>query len=144
MSILAQRLSAIKPSPTIAVTTKAAELKAQGLDVIGLGAGEPDFDTPDHIKEAGKSAIDRGETKYTPSQGTMALRKAIVAKFKRENGLTYTTDQVTVGVGGKQVIFNAFISTVQEGQVIFMSVVHELRFTTGFLRYKTTAFSFCG
>ena len=120
MSILAQRLSAIKPSPTIAVTTKAAELKAQGLDVIGLGAGEPDFDTPDHIKEAGKSAIDRGETKYTPSQGTMALRKAIVAKFKRENGLTYTTDQVTVGVGGKQVIFNAFISTVQEGDEVIV------------------------
>jgi len=120
VSILAQRLSAIKPSPTIAVTTKAAELKAQGLDVIGLGAGEPDFDTPDHIKEAGKSAIDRGETKYTPSQGTMALRKAIVAKFKRENGLTYTTDQVTVGVGGKQVIFNAFISTVQEGDEVIV------------------------
>jgi aspartate aminotransferase len=120
VSILAQRLSAIKPSPTIAVTTKAAELKAQGLDVIGLGAGEPDFDTPDHIKEAGKAAIDRGETKYTPSQGTMALRKAIVAKFKRENGLTYTTDQVTVGVGGKQVIFNAFISTVQDGDEIIV------------------------
>jgi aspartate aminotransferase len=89
VSILAQRLSAIKPSPTIAVTTKAAELKAQGLDVIGLGAGEPDFDTPDHIKDAAKAAIDRGETKYTPSQGTPALRKAIVAKFKRENGLDY-------------------------------------------------------
>lgn len=120
MSILAQRLSAIKPSPTIAVTTKAAELKAQGLDVIGLGAGEPDFDTPDHIKEAGKAAIDRGETKYTPSAGTPALRKAIVAKFKRENGLTYTTDQVTIGVGGKQVIFNAFIATVQQGDEIIV------------------------
>jgi aspartate aminotransferase len=120
VSILAKRLSAIKPSPTIAVTTKAAELKAQGLDVIGLGAGEPDFDTPDHIKEAGKAAIDRGETKYTPPQGTPALRKAIVAKFKRENGLDYKQEQVTVGVGGKQVIFNAFLATVQEGDEVIV------------------------
>ena len=96
MSILAKRLAAVKPSPTIAVTTKAGELKAQGLDVIGLGAGEPDFDTPDHIKAAGKAAIDRGETKYTPTNGTPALRKAIVDKFKRENGLDYKTDQVHV------------------------------------------------
>ncbi len=120
MSILANRLSAIKPSPTIAVTTKAAELKAQGLDVIGLGAGEPDFDTPDHIKAAGKAAIDKGETKYTPPNGTPALRKAIVAKFKRENGLDYTPEQVTVGVGGKQVIFNAFLATVQQGDEIIV------------------------
>ncbi|MCC6913609.1 MAG: pyridoxal phosphate-dependent aminotransferase [Rhodospirillaceae bacterium] len=120
MSILAKRLSAIKPSPTIAVTTKAAELKAQGLDVIGLGAGEPDFDTPDHIKAAGKAAIDRGETKYTPPNGTPALRKAIVAKFKRENGLDYKPEQVTVGVGGKQVIFNAFLATVQEGDEVIV------------------------
>ncbi|MCA0201447.1 MAG: pyridoxal phosphate-dependent aminotransferase [Proteobacteria bacterium] len=120
MSILAKRLSAIKPSPTIAVTTKAAELKAQGLDVIGLGAGEPDFDTPDHIKAAGKAAIDKGETKYTPPNGTPALRKAIVAKFKRENGLDYKPEQVTVGVGGKQVIFNAFLATVQEGDEVIV------------------------
>ncbi|MGE3476509.1 MAG: pyridoxal phosphate-dependent aminotransferase [Rhodospirillaceae bacterium] len=120
MSILAKRLSAIKPSPTIAVTTKAAELKAQGLDVIGLGAGEPDFDTPDHIKAAGKAAIDRGETKYTPPNGTPALRKAIVAKFKRENGLDYKPEQVTVGVGGKQVIFNAFLATVQDGDEVIV------------------------
>ncbi len=120
MSILAKRLSAIKPSPTIAVTTKAAELKAQGLDVIGLGAGEPDFDTPQHIKDAGKAAIDRGDTKYTPPNGTPALRKAIVAKFKRENGLDYKPEQVTVGVGGKQVIFNAFLATVQEGDEIIV------------------------
>jgi aspartate aminotransferase len=120
VSILAKRLSAIKPSPTIAVTTKAAELKAQGLDVIGLGAGEPDFDTPDHIKAAGKAAIDNGETKYTPPNGTPALRKAIVAKFKRENGLDYKPEQVTVGVGGKQVIFNAFLATVQEGDEVIV------------------------
>ncbi len=120
VSILANRLSAVKPSPTIAATTKAAELKAKGLDVIGLGAGEPDFDTPDHIKEAAKLAIDRGETKYTPTAGTPALRKAIVDKFKRENGLDYKIEQVTVGVGGKQVIFNAFLATVQEGDEVIV------------------------
>jgi aspartate aminotransferase len=120
VSILAKRLSVVKPSPTIAITTKAAELKAAGKDVIGLSAGEPDFDTPDHIKAAAKDAIDRGETKYTPSQGTPALRKAIVDKFKRENNLTYTTDQVTIGVGGKQVIFNAFFASVQEGDEVIV------------------------
>jgi aspartate aminotransferase len=120
VSILAKRLSAVKPSPTIAITTKAAEMKAAGKDVIGLSAGEPDFDTPDHIKAEAKAAIDRGETKYTPSQGTPALRKAIVDKFKRENGLSYTTDQVTIGVGGKQVIFNAFFATVQEGDEVIV------------------------
>ncbi len=120
MSILANRLAAVKPSPTIAATTKAAELKAQGLDVIGLGAGEPDFDTPDHIKASGKAAIDRGETKYTPTNGTPALRKAIVDKFKRENGLDYKTEQVTIGVGGKQVIFNAVLATVQDGDEVII------------------------
>ena len=120
MSILANRLAAVKPSPTIAVTTKAAELKAKGLDVIGLGAGEPDFDTPEHIRNAGKAAIDRGETRYTPTNGMPALRKAIVDKFKRENGLPYTTDQVTLGVGGKQVLFNAILATVQEGDEVLI------------------------
>jgi len=120
VSILANRLAAVKPSPTIAATTKAAELKAQGLDVIGLGAGEPDFDTPDHIKASGKAAIDRGETKYTPTNGTPALRKAIVDKFKRENGLDYKTEQVTIGVGGKQVIFNAVLATVQDGDEVII------------------------
>jgi aspartate aminotransferase len=118
VSFLANRLAAVKPSPTIAATTKAAELKAQGLDVIGLGAGEPDFDTPDHIKAAGKAAIDKGETKYTPTNGTPALRKAIVDKFKRENGLDYKPEQVTIGVGGKQVIFNAVLATVQDGDEV--------------------------
>jgi aspartate aminotransferase len=120
VSILANRLAAVKPSPTIAVTTKAAELKAKGLDVIGLGAGEPDFDTPEHIREAGKKAIDKGETRYTPTNGTPALRKAIIDKFKRENGLTYTPDQVTLGVGGKQVLFNAILATVQEGDEVLI------------------------
>jgi aspartate aminotransferase len=120
VSFLAKRLAAVKPSPTVAATAKAAELKASGLDVIGLGAGEPDFDTPDHIKAAGKAAIDRGETKYTPPNGTLALRKAIVGKFKRENSLDYKIEQVTLGVGGKQVIFNAFLATVEEGDEVIV------------------------
>jgi len=120
MSIVAQRLSRIKPSPTIAVTTKAAELKAQGRDVIGLGAGEPDFDTPDHIKDAAIAAIKAGKTKYTPVDGTPELKKAIVAKFKRENGLDYATDQVTVGTGGKQVLFNAFMASLNAGDEVII------------------------
>ena len=120
MSFLAQRLARIKPSPTIAVSQKARELKAQGRDVIGLGAGEPDFDTPDHIKAAAKAAIDRGETKYTDVQGTLELRKAIGAKFKRENRLDYTPDQVTVGTGGKQVLYNAFMATLDAGDEVII------------------------
>ncbi|MBB6211601.1 aspartate aminotransferase [Novispirillum itersonii] len=120
MSILAKRLSAIKPSPTIAVTQKAADLKAAGRDVIGLGAGEPDFDTPDHVKKAAQDAMARGETKYTAVAGTLALRKAIVDKFKRENNLTYTPDQVTVGCGGKQVIYNAIMATVEPGDEVII------------------------
>ena len=112
MSIIADRMSAIKPSPTMAVTAKAGELKAQGVDVIGLGAGEPDFDTPDHIKAAGKAAIDAGKTKYTPTNGIPELRKAVVDKFKRENGLDYDIGQVHIGVGGKQVLFNAILATI--------------------------------
>ncbi len=120
MSFLAQRLARIKPSPTIAVTSKARELKAEGRDVIGLGAGEPDFDTPDHIKAAAKAAIDRGETKYTDVQGTLALRQAIAAKFKRENRLTYTPDQITVGTGGKQVLYNALMASVNAGDEVII------------------------
>ena len=120
MSILATRLSRIKPSPTIAVSTKAAELKAAGKDVIGLGAGEPDFDTPDHIKQAAKDALDKGQTKYTPVGGTPALKDAIVAKFKRENGLDYTTKQVMAGVGGKQVIFNALLASLNPGDEVII------------------------
>ena len=117
-SILASRLSAIKPSPTIAVTTKAAELRAAGKDVIGLGAGEPDFDTPDNIKAAAGEAMARGDTKYTPVAGTVALRKAIVEKFRKDNGLTYTPDQITVGCGGKQVLYNAIMATVEAGDEV--------------------------
>jgi aspartate aminotransferase len=120
MSFLANRLSAIKPSSTMAVTQKAAELKAQGRDVIGLGAGEPDFDTPDNIKTAAKAAIDRGETKYTAVAGTPALRKAIATKFKRENGLDYAPEQITVGCGGKQVIYNALVATLSPGDEVII------------------------
>lgn len=120
MSILSSRLSTIKPSPTVSVTQKAAELKAAGRDIIGLGAGEPDFDTPEHIKMAAKVAIDAGETKYTAVAGTLALRKAICAKFKRENNLDYTPDQVCVGCGGKQVIFNAVLATVDPGDEVII------------------------
>ncbi|MEQ8735086.1 MAG: pyridoxal phosphate-dependent aminotransferase [Rhodospirillaceae bacterium] len=120
MSIIADRMSAIKPSPTMAVTAKAGELKAQGVDVIGLGAGEPDFDTPDHIKAAGKAAIDSGKTKYTPTNGIPELRQAVVDKFKRENGLDYDIGQVHIGVGGKQVLFNAILATINAGDEVLI------------------------
>ena len=120
MSFLAERLSRIKPSPTIAVTQKARDLKAAGRDVIGLGAGEPDFDTPDNIKEAAIAAIRRGDTKYTAVDGTPALKAAIVGKFKRENRLDYKPEQITVSSGGKQVIFNALIATVEPGDEVIV------------------------
>ena len=118
VSILATSLARIKPSPTIAVTNLARELQAQGRDVIGLGAGEPDFDTPEHIKAAAVAAIGRGETKYTAVDGTPALKQAIVAKFKRENGLDYRADEITVGTGGKQVLYNAFMATIDPGDEV--------------------------
>ncbi|MEK0081808.1 pyridoxal phosphate-dependent aminotransferase [Benzoatithermus flavus] len=118
MSILSSSLARIKPSPTIAVTNLARELKAQGRDVIGLGAGEPDFDTPEHIKEAAIAAIRRGETKYTAVDGTPELKQAIALKFKRENGIEYRTDEITVGTGGKQVLYNAFMATVEPGDEV--------------------------
>jgi aspartate aminotransferase len=120
MSILASRLSLIKPSPTIAVTTKAAELKASGKDVIGLGAGEPDFDTPEHIKKAAVVALEKGQTKYTPVGGTPAMKKAVIDKFKRENGLEYAPNQIIVSTGGKQVIFNAFLATLNKGDEVII------------------------
>lgn len=120
MAFLADRLSAIKPSPTIAVTTKAQELKAAGRDVIGLGAGEPDFDTPAHICAAAKAAIDAGETRYTPAAGTVALRKAIVDKLARENSLNYTPAEITVGCGGKQTIYNALMATLNPGDEVII------------------------
>lgn len=118
-SLIASRLDAIKPSPTIAVTTKARELKAAGKDVIGLGAGEPDFDTPDHIKEAAKIALDAGDTKYTAVDGTAELKQAIIGKFHRENDIKYSPSQITVGTGAKQVLYNALMATLNpEDEVI--------------------------
>ncbi len=120
MPFIADRLSLIKPSPTIAISTKARELKAAGRDVIGLAAGEPDFDTPDHIKEAAKAAIDRGETKYTAVAGTPELRQAIVDKLRRDNDLTYTPEQISVGCGGKQNIYNALMATLNPGDEVII------------------------
>lgn len=118
MAFLSDNLARVKPSPTIAVTTKAAELKAEGRDVIGLGAGEPDFDTPQNIKDAAKAAIDAGKTKYTAVDGIPDLKKAICAKFKRDNALDYTPAQVTVGTGGKQVLYNALVATLNAGDEV--------------------------
>ena len=120
MSIVSNNLKRIKPSPTIAVTQKAKELKASGKDIIGLGAGEPDFDTPDNIKQAAIKAIKDGDTKYTAVDGTPALKEAIVKKFKRENNLVYQIDEITVGTGGKQVIYNAMMATINEGDEIII------------------------
>jgi aspartate aminotransferase len=120
MAFLADRLSAIKPSPTIAVSNKARELKAAGRDVIGLGAGEPDFDTPENIRAAAIKAINSGDTRYTAVDGTPALKQAISAKFKRENGLSYAANQITVGTGGKQVLYNAFVATLNPGDEVIV------------------------
>ena len=120
MSFLSATLERVKPSPTIAVTTKAQELKAAGRDVIGLGAGEPDFDTPENIKAAGIAAITAGKTKYTAVDGIPELKKAICAKFERDNGLTYDPAQVTVGTGGKQVLYNAFMATLNAGDEVII------------------------
>ena len=118
MSILSATLSRVKPSPTIAVTTKAQELTAQGRDVIGLGAGEPDFDTPGHIKAAGIRAIEEGRTKYTAVDGIAELKHAICAKFRRDNGLEYTPAQVSVASGGKQILYNALMATLNPGDEV--------------------------
>ncbi|MCE2988636.1 MAG: pyridoxal phosphate-dependent aminotransferase, partial [Nitrosomonadaceae bacterium] len=117
---LAARLSRVKPSATIAISAKAAALKASGKSVIALSFGEPDFDTPQNIKDAAIRAIQSGDTKYTAVDGTPKLKEAIVAKFKRENGLTYTPKQITVGTGGKQVLYNAFMATLSEGDEVII------------------------
>ncbi|MEO9820669.1 MAG: pyridoxal phosphate-dependent aminotransferase [Paracoccaceae bacterium] len=118
MSFLSTTLDRVKPSPTIAVSNLAAELKAQGRDVIGLGAGEPDFDTPQHIKEAGVAAIASGRTKYTAVDGIPELKKAIIEKFRHDNELEYSPSQITVGTGGKQVLYNAMMATLNDGDEV--------------------------
>jgi aspartate aminotransferase len=120
MGFIADSLNRIKPSQTIAITMKAQELKSQGRDVIALSAGEPDFDTPKNIKEAAIAAILRGETKYTAVDGIIELKKAAAAKFKRENGLDYKPSQITVGTGGKQVLFNALMATLNPGDEVIV------------------------
>ena len=118
MAFLSDTLARVKPSPTIAVTTKAAELKAAGKDVIGLGAGEPDFDTPQNIKDAAIAAINAGKTKYTAVDGIPELKAAICAKLKRDNDLSYVPSQVTISTGGKQVLYNALVATLNEGDEV--------------------------
>ena len=120
MPFLSETIARVKPSPTIAVTNLANELKAQGKDVIGLGAGEPDFDTPENIKAAAKAAIDAGKTKYTAVDGIPELKTAICAKLKRDNGLDYIPAQVTVGTGGKQILYNALMATMNPGDEVII------------------------
>ena len=120
MGLVARTLERVKPSPTIAITTKARELKAAGFDVIGLGAGEPNFDTPDNIKQAAVEAIRRGETKYTAVDGIPELKRAVADKFKRENGLAYKPSEITVGAGGKQVLYNALLATLNPGDEVIV------------------------
>ena len=120
MAFLSDTLARVKPSPTIAVTTKAAALKAEGRDIIGLGAGEPDFDTPQNIREAAKGAIDTGKTRYTAVDGIPELKAAICSKFLRENGLTYTPQQVSVGTGGKQILYNVLMATCNPGDEVII------------------------
>jgi aspartate aminotransferase len=129
MSFIASRLARIKPSPTIAVTQKARDLKAQGRDVIGLGAGEPDFDTPANIIEAAYKAMKDGKTRYTPVPGVPELREAICAKLQRDNKLAYTPDQVTVGCGGKQVIYNAMVATLEPGDEVVIPAPYWVSYT---------------
>ena len=120
MAFISDRMQRIKPSPTIFIANLAMKMKAEGRNVIGLAQGEPDFDTPQNIKDAAKRAIDRGETKYTQVDGTPALKQAICGKLKRENGLDYKPNQITVGTGGKQVLFNALMATVNPGDEVIV------------------------
>jgi aspartate aminotransferase len=119
-SLLSQTLARVKPSPTIAITNRARELAAEGRDIISLSAGEPDFDTPEHIREAGKAAIDAGHTRYTAVDGIPELKRAICAKFARENGLDYAPANITVGTGGKQILYNALMATLNPGDEVII------------------------
>src|SRR5436190_1953664 len=120
MELLGQLLQAVKPSPTLAITKQAADMRRRRIDVIGLSQGEPDFPTPEHVNAAAKGAIDNGLTKYTDVDGTPELKAAIVRKFHRDNGLTYEPSQISVGTGGKQVIFNALLATLDPGDEVII------------------------
>ncbi|CAH1070094.1 pyridoxal phosphate-dependent aminotransferase [Candidatus Nitrotoga sp. 1052] len=126
---LSKRVQAIKPSPTLAVTARASKLKAEGKDIIGLGAGEPDFDTPQHIKDAAIAAINKGFTKYTAVGGTPSLKQAIVAKFKRDNGLDYTSKQILVSCGGKQSFFNLALALINPGDEVIIPAPYWVSYT---------------
>ena len=126
---ISTRVSNIKPSPTMAVTEKARQLKKAGKDVIGLGAGEPDFDTPDHIKEAAIKAIKAGKTKYTAVDGILELKEAIVKKFKRDNDLNFNENQISVASGGKQILYNAFQATLNEGDEVLIPAPYWVSYT---------------
>jgi len=128
MSFIAKRLDKIKPSATLVLAAKAAEMKAAGKDVIGLSIGEPDFETPDYIKTAAKAAMDKGQTRYTPVPGTVEVRKAVVEKFKRDNNLTYKMDEVIVSTGGKQVLSNAFLATLNPGDEVIIPAPYWLSY----------------
>jgi aspartate aminotransferase len=129
MSVLAARLGRIKPSPTMAVTAKAQDMQRAGMDVIGLGAGEPDFDTPQFIKDAAVRAMAAGKTKYAPPAGLFELREAACRKFKRENNLDYTPDEISIGVGGKQIIFNAMMATLDPGDEVVVPAPYWVSYT---------------
>ena len=129
MSVLAARLGRIKPSPTMAVTAMAQDMKRAGHDVIGLGSGEPDFDTPEFVKESAVKAMERGETKYAPPAGIPELREAVCRKFKRENNLDYTPDRICIGVGGKQIIFNAMMATLDPGDEVIVPAPYWVSYT---------------
>ncbi len=120
MGFISKRVKSIKPSPTLSLTEKAGVLKAKGKDIISLGVGEPDFNTPKSIREAAKKAMDKGATRYTPVTGTVELREAISKKFKRDNNLDYTIDEIIVGTGGKQILYNAFMATLDEGDEVII------------------------
>ena len=120
MHLLSATLDRVKSSPTVALTGLVAELRASGRDIIGLGAGEPDFPTPEHIREAGKRAIDEGKTRYTAVDGIVDLKEAIASKFRRDNELTYDTSQITVSSGGKQVLYNALMATLNPGDEVII------------------------
>ena len=120
MSFLSETLSRVKPSPTIAMSTKAGELKAAGRDIIGLSAGEPDFNTPENIRNAAKAAIEDGKTRYTAPDGIIELKEAICAKMQRDHGLSYTPKQVSVGSGGKQTLYNALMATLNAGDEVII------------------------
>jgi aspartate aminotransferase len=122
MPLIAKRLETIKPSPTLAVTAKAQELTRKGINIISLATGEPDFDTPENIKLAAIKGIKNGDTKYTSVSSTPELRQAVCDKFRQENGLSYALDEVIVGTGGKQVIYNLFMATINEGNEVIIPV----------------------